>query len=91
MMEFTLLCIIVHHGIPEHDFRKAGQIKDMTGLTIKDLVSSAPRGKVLQTKVRERIPALLLKLKWVNDILSRLPSFGGNWDQYFDVVVQWDD
>ena len=56
-----------------------------------DLVMSAPRGETLKIKLRSLIPNDLLQFQWGSDILAHLPSFGGDWTQYYDVVVKWDD
>lgn len=45
----------------------------------------------MKTKIRSLIPEYFLHFSWVNDILNHLPSFGGDWTQYYDVVVKWDD
>ena len=66
-------------------------IRTNTGFEIYDLVTSAPRGETLKIKLCSLIPNYLLQIQWVSDILAHLPSFGGDWTQYYDVVVKWDD
>ena len=66
-------------------------IRENTGYEIHDLVTSAPRGETMKTKIRSLLPEYLLHFQWVNDILANVPSFGGNWTQYYDVIVKWDD
>jgi len=63
-------------------------IQEKTGMNITELVTDAPRGLVLQTKLRQRFPSIA-GLPGIRGLISRLPSFGGNWDQIYKVKAKW--
>ena len=55
---------------------------------ISELVTDAPRGKVIKTKIEKYFP-LTLKILGFEYILDKLPSFGGNWKQYYEIRMEW--
>ena len=63
-------------------------IKEKTTFEISELVTDAPRGKVIKTKIEKYFP-LTLKILGFEYILSKLPSFGGNWEQYYEIRMEW--
>ncbi len=63
-------------------------IKEITGFEITELVTDAPRGKVIQEKIRKHCPTLL-KIPGSSYILEKLPSFGGNWEQIYHIRMEW--
>ena len=63
-------------------------IKEMTSYEIKDLVTDAPRGQVIKTKILKYFP-FVLKIPGMSYILDRLPSFGGDWEQYYEIRMEW--
>lgn len=69
-------------------------IEEKTGYHIEDLVTSAPRGKTLQSKVKSLIPRSLLQNSFtrviIEGLLNELPSFGGDWEQYYEIEAKWE-
>lgn len=68
-------------------------IQEKTGYEIEDLVSSEPRGKVLQNKIHKLILNSDLKnpiSKGIINLVEKLPSFGGGWEQYYEVEVPFE-
>ena len=63
-------------------------IKEKTSYEIQDLVSDAPRGEVIKNKIEKYFPAVL-QIPRLQYILKQLPSFGGNWNQYYEIRMEW--
>ncbi len=63
-------------------------VKKSTRFEINELVTDAPRGEVLKTKLTKSMP-WLLDIPGAGYILNSLPSFGGNWDQIYEVEMKW--
>lgn len=63
-------------------------IMKKTGYNIRHLVSDAPRGETLRKKLVEKFPDIL-KVPSIEMLLKRLPSFGGNWEQYYEIEMNW--
>jgi hypothetical protein len=60
------------------------KIKKTIGFEIKNLVDSAPRGETIKRK----LPSIIVKtLEYLGVII---PSFGGNWEQEFNVKTNWE-
>ena len=60
---------------------------------IKRNESSEPRGKVLQNKIHKLILNSDLKnpiSKGIINLVEKLPSFGGDWEQYYEVEVPFE-
>jgi len=55
---------------------------------ITDLVSDAPRGQVLRAKLIQKYPEIL-NTPSIEMLLSKLPSYGGNWEQYYEIEMKW--
>jgi len=59
------------------------------------LVTSAPRGQTLNEKIKAMIPEEALNHRingtTLRELLDRLPSFGGDWEQYFEIEMRWND
>ena len=63
-------------------------IKEKTTFEISELVTDAPRGKVIKTKIEKYFPQVL-NIPGFKYILNKLPSFGGNWEQYYEIRMEW--
>ena len=63
-------------------------IKKKTSYEILDLVTDAPRGEVIKTKIEKYFPNAS-KIPGSGYILRQLPSFGGDWEQYYEVRMEW--
>lgn len=59
------------------------KIKKTIGFEIKNLVDSAPRGETIRRKMPYQI-ARTIQLMGIN-----IPSFGGNWEQEFNIKTHW--
>ena len=64
------------------------KIKDMTGFEISELVTDAPRGEVIKTKIEKYFPEAS-KIPGSGYILKLLPSYGGDWEQYYEIRMEW--
>ena len=64
------------------------KIKDMTGFEIPELVTDAPRGEVIKTKFEKYFPEAS-KIPGSGYILKLLPSYGGDWEQYYEIRMEW--
>jgi len=60
----------------------------MTGFEISELVTDASRGEVIKTKIKKYFPHAS-KIPGFGYILNSLPSYGGDWDQYYEVRMEW--
>ena len=58
-------------------------------LTMK-LVTDAPRGEVIKTKIEKYFPEAS-KIPGSGYILKLLPSYGGDWEQYYEIRLEWSD
>ena len=63
-------------------------LKKLTGYELRDLVTDAPRGEVLKTKIEKYFPNAS-KIPVFGYILKLLPSFGGDWEQYYEIRMEW--
>ena len=63
-------------------------IKEKTTFEISELVTDAPRGKVIKTKIEKYFPQVL-NIPGFEYILNKLPSFGGYWEQYYEIRMEW--
>lgn len=63
-------------------------IKEKTSYEILDLVTDAPRGKVIRTKILKYFPGAW-QIPGSAAILDKLPSFGGDWEQYYEIRMEW--
>lgn len=63
-------------------------IKEKTGYEISELVTDAPRGSVIKKKIEKYFPGVP-KIPGSEYILKSLPSFGGDWEQYYDIRMEW--
>ena len=63
-------------------------IKEKTSYEILDLVTDAPRGEVIKTKIEKYFPEES-KIPGSGYILKLLPSYGGNWEQYYEIRMEW--
>ena len=63
-------------------------IKEKTSYEMQDLVSDAPRGEVIKNKIEKYFPAAL-QIPGLQYILKKLPSFGGNWIQHYEIRMEW--
>ncbi|TAE89850.1 MAG: RHS repeat-associated core domain-containing protein, partial [Verrucomicrobia bacterium] len=63
-------------------------IRSKTGLEVTEFVTDAPRGQVVAQKMRQRFGSVLSYLPGSDRVLGLLPSFGGNWEQSYDVKVE---
>ena len=63
-------------------------IKDKTTFEVSELVTDAPRGKVIKTKIEKYFPQVL-KILGFEYILNKLPGFGGDWEQYYEIRMEW--
>jgi hypothetical protein len=64
------------------------KIKKMTGFEISELVTDAPRGEVIKTKIEKYFPEAS-KIPGSGYILKLLPSYGGDWEQYYEIRMEW--
>ena len=58
-------------------------------LTMK-LVTDASRGEVIKTKIEKYFPEAS-KIPGSGYILKLLPSYGGDWEQYYEIRLEWSD
>ena len=63
-------------------------IKEKTSYEIFDLVTDAPRGAVIKTKIEKYFPEAS-KIPSSGYILKLLPSYGGDWEQYYEIRMEW--
>ena len=63
-------------------------IKEKTSYEIFDLVTDAPRGEVIKTKIEKYFPEAS-KISGSGYILKLLPSYGGDWEQYYEIRMEW--
>ena len=63
-------------------------IKEKTTFDISELVTDAPRGQVIKTKIEKSFP-WILNLPGTGYILRLLPSYGGDWEQYYEIRMEW--
>lgn len=63
-------------------------IKEKTSYEISDLVTDAPRGEVIKTKIEKYFPKAS-KIPGSGYILKLLPSYGGDWEQYYEIRMEW--
>ena len=63
-------------------------IKEKTSYEIFDLVTDAPRGEVIKTKIEKYFPEAS-KIPGSGYILKLLPSYGGDWEQYYEIRMEW--
>ena len=63
-------------------------IKKATSYDIVDLVTDAPRGEVVKTKIKKYFPEES-KIPGSGYILELLPSYGGTWEQYYEIRMEW--
>ena len=63
-------------------------IKEKTSYEIFDLVTDAPREEVIKTKIEKYFPKAS-KIPGSGYILKLLPSYGGNWEQYYEIRMEW--
>ncbi len=63
-------------------------IKEATSYDIVDLVTDAPRGEVIKTKIKKYFPESA-KIPGSGYILELLPSYGGDWEQYYNIRMEW--
>ena len=61
---------------------------NMTGFEISELVTDAPRGEVIKTKIEKYFPEAS-KIPGSGYILKLLPSYGGDWEQYYEIRMEW--
>ena len=65
------------------DFRLENGIAE-----ILELVTDAPRGEVIKTKIEKYFPEAS-KIPGSGYILKLLPSYGGDWEQYYEIRMEW--
>lgn len=65
-------------------------IKRAIDVDIVDIVTDAPRGQVLKTKLLQRFPSIN-NYEWLRAQLDSLPSFGGDWNQEYEIEMVWCD
>ena len=53
-----------------------------------DLVTDARRGEVIKTKIEKYFPEAS-KFPGSGYILKLLPSYGGDWEQYHEIRMEW--
>lgn len=63
-------------------------IRDKTTFEISELVTDAPRGEVIKTKIQKFFPNAS-KIPGFKHILELLPSYGGDWEQYYEIRMEW--
>ena len=63
-------------------------IKEKTSYEIFDLVTDAPRGAVIKTKIEKYFPKAS-KIPGSGYIFKLLPSYGGDWEQYYEIRMEW--
>lgn len=60
-------------------------IKNTIHLDIENLVNSAPRGETIKRKLHQTI------VRYLESIGVYIPSFGGNWNQEFNIQTTWEN
>lgn len=60
------------------------RIEDVAGVKIENLVDSAPRSETISRKLPYYVKETL---EWMG---INIPSFGGNWEQVFNISTQWE-
>ena len=68
--------------------RRTDAIKEKTSYEIFDLVTDAPRGEVIKTKIEKYFPKASI-IPGAGYILKLLPSYGGDWEQYYEIRMEW--
>ena len=63
-------------------------IEEATSYALAELVTNAPRGEVFKTKIKHCFPEES-KIPGSGYLLALLPSFGGTWEQYYDIRMEW--
>jgi len=78
-----------NHTVLGLDFPKDGLMQLKKKRVMKYQSSTdAPRGSVIRKKIEKYFPGVS-KIPASEYILKSLPSFGGDWKQYYDIRMEW--